>query len=132
MEDNESTMTYEECGAMLDKIADSLPTELFRELNGGIVLRDEERLHPLAQDDDLYILGVYTRDSLGRSIKIYYGSIIRVFPHKTQEEYREILRKTLVHEVRHHNEFLAGADDLVYYDDDQISKYLRRKGFTIK
>jgi len=125
-------MTYEECGAMLDEIADSLPTELFRELNGGIVLLDEVRLHPLAQDDDLYILGIYIRDSLGRSIKIYYGSIIRVFPHKTRDEYREILRRTLVHEVRHHNEYLAGADDLVYYDDEQISRYLERKGFKIK
>ena len=74
---------------------------------------------------------MYIRDNLGRSIKIYYGSIIRVFPHKTIAEYREILRKTLVHEVRHHNEFLAGADDLVYYDDEQISRYLASKGFTI-
>ena len=125
-------MTYEECGALLDEIADSLPAELYRQLNGGIVLLDEARLHALAQDNDLYILGLYIHDSLGRSIKIFYGSIIRVFPNKTLDEYREILRKTLVHEVRHHNEFLAGADDLVYYDDEQISKYLERKGFNIK
>ena len=123
-------MTYEECGNILDEIADSLPVELYRELNGGIVLCDECRLHPYAQDNDLYILGVYQRNNLGRSIKIYYGSIIRVFPNKSLEQYREILRKTLVHEVRHHNEFLAGADDLVYYDDEQISNYLKRKGFT--
>ena len=125
-------MTYEECGDLLDEIADGLPVELFRELNGGVVLRDEARLHPLAQNGDLYILGVYNIDNLGRSIKLYYGSIIRAFPHKTLDEYREILRKTLVHEVRHHNEFLAGADDLIYYDDEQISNYLRAKGFTIK
>ena len=124
-------MTYEECGVLLDGIADELPLELYRELNGGIVLCPESRLHPYAQDNDLYILGVYVRDSLGRSIKIYYGSVIRVFPHKTLEEYREILRRTLVHEVRHHNEFLAGADDLVYYDDAQIAEYLKRKGFRI-
>ena len=125
-------MTYEECGAILDEIADSLPTELYRELNGGIVLDPESRLHQYAVDNDLYILGVYIRDNLGRRIKIYYGSIIRVFPNKTLEQYREILRHTLVHEVRHHNEFLAGADDLVYYDDEQISNYLKKKGYTIK
>lgn len=125
-------MTYEECGAILDEIADSLPVELYRELNGGIVLDSSFRLHPYAVDNDLYILGVYIHDNLGRRIRIYYGSIVRVFPHKTTEEYREILRRTLVHEVRHHNEFLAGADDLVYYDDDQISKYLKSKGYTIK
>ncbi|MBQ3417341.1 MAG: metallopeptidase family protein [Ruminococcus sp.] len=125
-------MTYEECGVILDEIADSLPTELYRELNGGIVLDPESRLHRYAVDNDLYILGVYIRDNLGRRIKIYYGSIIRVFPNKTPEQYREILRHTLVHEVRHHNEFLAGADDLVYYDDEQISNYLKKKGYTIK
>ena len=125
-------MTYEECGAILDDIADALPVELYRELNGGIVLRDEARLHPLAQNNDLYILGVYVRDNLGRSIKIYYGSVIRVYPRKTLDEYREILRRILVHELRHHNEYLAGADDLEYYDDEQISKYLASKGYTIK
>ena len=125
-------MTYEECGNILDDIADEMPTELFRELNGGVILRDEARLHPLAQNNDLYILGVYVRDNLGKCIKIYYGSIVRVFPHKTLAEYREILRRTLAHEVRHHNEYLAGADDLIYYDDEQISKYLASKGFTIK
>ena len=125
-------MTYEECGYLLDDIADSLPIELYRELNGGIILRDEARLHPYAQDNDLYILGVYVRDNLGRSIKLYYGSIIKAFPNKSLDEYREILRKTLVHEVKHHNEFLAGADDLIYYDDEQISNYLRSKGFKIK
>ena len=121
-------MTYEECGDLLDEIADEMPAELYRELNGGVILRDESRLHPLAQSDDLYILGVYVRDNLGRCIKIYYGSIIRVFPNKTREEYREILRRTLAHELRHHNEFLAGADDLMYYDEEQIEKYLRKKG----
>ena len=123
-------MTYEECGDLLDEIADELPAELYRELNGGIILRDEARLHPMATDNDLYILGVYVMDNLGRRIKIYYGSIIRVFPNKSLDEYRSILRRTLTHEVRHHNEFLAGADDLLYYDEDQIAKYLKKKGFS--
>lgn len=125
-------MTYEECGAMLDDIADSLPLELYRELNGGIVLCPESRLHPLAVNGDLYILGVYVRDNLGRSIKIYYGSIVRVYRNLPNEKYREVLRKILVHEVRHHNEFLAGADDLIYYDDEQIAGYLKSKGYEIR
>lgn len=122
-------MTYEECGAILDDIADELPEELYRELNGGIVLRDEARLHPCALQNDLYILGVYVRDNLGKSIKIYCGSVIRVYPNKTLDEYRTILRRILVHEVRHHNEFLAGADDLLYYDDEQIKNYLCSRGY---
>ncbi|MBQ3266283.1 MAG: metallopeptidase family protein [Ruminococcus sp.] len=125
-------MTYEECGVILDEIAESLPVELYRELNGGIVLEEGVRYHWYAQNNDLCILGVYIRDNLGKSIKIYYGSIIRAYRNKTLDEYREILRRILVHELRHHNEYLAGMDDLEYYDDEQISKYLASKGYTIK
>ncbi|MBQ1475030.1 MAG: metallopeptidase family protein [Ruminococcus sp.] len=125
-------MTYEECGAILDEIAETLPKDLYRELNGGIVLEDGFRYHWYAQNNDLYILGVYVRDNLGKSIKIYYGSIVRVYRNKTLDEYREILRRVLVHELKHHNEYLAGADDLEYYDDEQICKYLESKGYTIK
>ena len=120
-------ITFEECGSMLDEIADSLPYELYRELNGGIQLRPETRIHPAALCNDLYILGVYVRDNLGRSIKIYYGSFIKVFPNKSGEQAKEELRKILVHEVRHHNEYLAGVDDLILYDNDRINDYLSRK-----
>lgn len=120
-------ITFEECGQMLDDIADSLPKELYRELNGGIRLDPGLRIHPAAVNNDLYILGVYVRDNLGRSIKIYYGSFVRVFPNKTGEQAKEELRRILVHELRHHNEFLAGVDDLILYDHDRINDYLKRK-----
>lgn len=35
--------TIEETNEMLDEIADSLPFELYRDLNGGIVLLPEEK-----------------------------------------------------------------------------------------
>lgn len=122
-------ISYEECGAMLDDIADELPVELYRELNGGIVLDRGYRMHPCAVNNDLYILGVYIRDNLGKRIIIYYGSFIRVFKNKTKEEYFEYLKKTLRHEVLHHNEYLAGCNDLVFYDDKRIEEYLRSKGY---
>ncbi len=34
-------ITFDECGAMLDEIADSMPYELYRDLNGGISLKRE-------------------------------------------------------------------------------------------
>lgn len=120
-------LSFEECGNILDEIADSLPFELYRELNGGIQLLPGLRIHPKAVDNDLYILGVYIRDSLGNSIKIYYGSFIKVFPSIDSARAREELKKILVHEVRHHNEFLAGTDDLIYYDNDKINEYLKSK-----
>ena len=122
-------ISYEECGAMLDDIADELPLELYRELNGGIVLDRGYRMHPCAVNNDLYILGVYIRDNLGKRIVIYYGSFIRVFKNKTKEQYYEHLKKTLRHEVLHHNEYLAGCNDLVFYDNKRIEEYLRSKGY---
>ena len=114
---------------MLDDIADELPVELYRERNGGIVLDRGYRMHPCAVNNDLYILGVYIRDNLGKRIVIYYGSFIRVFKNKTREQYYEHLKKTLRHEVLHHNEYLAGCNDLVFYDNKRIEEYLRSKGY---
>lgn len=120
-------ISFEECGAMLDDIADSIPYELYRELNGGIRLDPSLKIHPAAVNNDLYILGVYIRDNLGRSIKIYYGSFVKVFPRKNGDEAKKELRRILLHELRHHNEYLAGIDDLVIYDHKKINEYLSKK-----
>ena len=80
---------------MLDDIADELPVELYRELNGGIVLDRGYRMHPCAVNNDLYILGVYIRDNLGKRIVIYYGSFIRVFKNKTREQIADEVEEEL-------------------------------------
>lgn len=41
-------ITFDECGAMLDEIADSMPYELYRDLNGGISLLPQLKVHPKA------------------------------------------------------------------------------------
>ena len=33
-------VTFEECGNILDDIADEMPVELYRDLSGGILLLD--------------------------------------------------------------------------------------------
>ena len=118
---------FEECGNILDDIADEMPVELYRDLSGGILLLNETKLHPKAVNNDLYILGLYVRNSIGRHIEIYYGSISRVYGHLSKERLTQKLRDILRHEVRHHNEFLAGVDDLCDYDREQIDKYLENK-----
>lgn len=120
-------ISFDEAADMLDEIADSLPQELYRELNGGIVVVPEFKIHNKAVDNDLYIMGEYHRDSLGKYVIIYYGSFERVYPSIGKEELREQLKKTLVHEIRHHNEYLAGYRDLEVYDEDRINDYLNNK-----
>ena len=121
-------ITFDECGAMLDEIADSMPYELYRNLNGGISLLPQSKVHPKALNNDLFILGEYIRNSLGNAIVCYYGSINRVYGTLDKEEYRNKLVEILLHEVRHHNEYLAGCDDLGIYDKNQIEDYLRKHG----
>ena len=101
-------ITFDECGAMLDEIADSMPYELYRDLNGGISLLPQLKVHPKALNNDLFILGEYIRNSLDN------------------EAYRKKLVEILHHEVRHHNEYLAGCDDLGIFDRNQIDDYLRK------
>lgn len=119
--------TIEQTNDILDEIADSMPFELYRELSGGILLLPEHKIHPKAVDNDLFILGEYCRSSIGTCIKIYYGSFARIYGNIPYEDYRERLRSVLAHELRHHNETLAGYKDLILYDEDQIASYLKSK-----
>ena len=69
-------VSQEEFLEMLEKIADEMPREFFQELNSGILLMPEAKIHP---DSDprklLWIMGEYRiSPTLGRSICIYYGS----------------------------------------------------------
>ena len=120
-------VTFEECAQMLDEIADGIPYELYRELNGGISIVPQVKYHPVARRNDLYILGEYRRDLIGNSIVFYYGSIARVYGSLPREEFYQKMVHILHHEVRHHNEYLAGTDDLGLWDDEQIIKYLKNQ-----
>jgi len=120
--------TIDQTNDMLDEIADAMPYELYRGLSGGILLMPQSKLHPQAVDNDLYILGEYCTSSIGSCIKIYYGSFCRIYGNLPPDRYREQLRRVLAHELRHHNEKLAGSVDLIIYDHHQINDYLRKKG----
>ena len=119
--------TIDETQDMLDAIAEELPEEFFKDLNGGILLLPEEKLSPYALNDDLFILGEYQHGGMmGRLIKIYYGSFARMFSHVSRERYIEKLRETLLHEFTHHLESLAGVRDLEVWDEEQLAEYYRR------
>lgn len=125
--DNQS-FTFEQCGQMLDQIADSMPTKLYRDLNAGISLVPQAKIHPAAVNNDLYILGEYVRDYIGKSIVFYYGSINHIYGSLPHDKIFRELEKIFHHELRHHNEFLAGCDDLGDYDYEQIVQYLKSNG----
>jgi hypothetical protein len=120
-------LTIEEAEAMLDEIAEELPVEFYKGLNGGILLLPETKWHPENRKKDLYIMGEYSRSfAMGRYISIYYGSFQKVHGHLSKENFREELKKTLIHEFTHHMESLAGDKSLEIKDAQEMEDYRRR------
>ncbi len=119
-------VTIAEMEKMLDDIASEFPKELFKELNGGIILLPEAKLNPAGKN--LYILGMYHRGgNLGRYISIYYGSFEKVYGHLSKERLSEHLTRTLKHEFTHHLESLAGEKGLEIKDAKFLADYLSKQ-----
>ena len=121
-------VTIDEAEAMLNDITDELTPDFFEALNGGVCLLPEAKRHPEARGDDLYILGEYHRDAMGRYIYMYYGSFVRVFGDIPPEAFKRELRKTLLHEFTHHFESRAGERGLEIKDELDMERYRERRG----
>ena len=118
-------LSFEEAGALLDQIADSLPSPLVRELSGGIWLSEQTKYHPQSVPEaPLYIMGEYRRDGFGRVIVLFYGSFLARFHSAPPDVWKRELRAVLLHELTHHNESLAGLKDLEITDAINIRSYL--------
>ncbi|NLB50634.1 MAG: hypothetical protein GX809_03520 [Clostridiaceae bacterium] len=120
-------LTLEETEQALATMVDGLPEEIFFDLNGGVLLKEESKLHPGRRADDLYILGEYYSDRIfGRYIVIYYGSMRRVFGGAAEADFLKELEQVLKHELTHHLENRAGERDLEYEDQRQLLHYYAR------
>ena len=112
---------------MLDEVAAEFPEELFRDLNGGVSILPGTKLSDADPDGELYTLGEYRRDQLGRYIVIYYGSVCAVHGRSSRETMKQHLKSLLSHELTHHLESLAGERDLEIKDKMELDDYLNRK-----
>lgn len=114
----------DEINNLLDEIAEEIPQDFFKELNEGIILLPEYKLHPESRTTDkLYIMGEYRRSITGRNIAIYYGSFEKIHFGKDKETLRQILKDTLLHEFTHHLESLAGERGLEIKDAEDLRRY---------
>ena len=115
-------MDFDAFADLAEAIADSLPPKLLEGLSGGIII--EKKTRRRSEDPPgVYLLGEYiTEDYLGPLIAIYYGSFRRVFAGEPPEVWEEELRRTLLHEVRHHLEARAGVDDLGREDLEELAR----------
>lgn len=120
--------SIDEVHRILDEISEELPPTFFRELNEGVVLLPQLKLHPESRDrNKLYIMGQYVRSITGRHIIIYYGSFERVYGNLSEEALKKRLRDTLIHEFTHHMESLAGEKGLEIKDDEDMARYRNKK-----
>ena len=114
-----SMPTFDEVGALLDDMAEEFPPVFFNELNGGVCLLPEARPDPEFPPGEMYILGEYCNDMMGRYINLYYGSFAALAEREewTQEDWEDELWETFSHEFTHHMEGLAGERGLEIKDE---------------
>jgi len=118
---------FDEFGELLDEIANSFPSEIYTRLNGGVNLLPDERVHPESlSNNDLYVLGEYHVNRLGRYINIYYGSFMRRYANYPVPYLKRQIEHTLKHEFLHHLESLAGEDGLEVQDRIFLERYRQR------
>ena len=108
------TLTIDEVNDLLDEMAEEFPAVLFDELNGGINLLEEAVPDPEFPEGEMYILGEYCDDLLGRYINLYYGSFAALAEREDwdRETWEDELYTTLSHELTHHMEGRGGLHAL--------------------
>ena len=118
-------LSFDEVGEILDEMAEELPPVFYRDLNGGISLLPEAVEDPEFPPGEIYIMGEYCDDQMGRYINLYYGSFAALAEKEdwTREEWDEELYTTLAHEFTHHIEGLALEGGLDRKDEAELAEF---------
>ena len=123
-------LSFDQAGDLLDEMAEEFPPEFYSDLNGGISLLPDALPDPDFPPGEMYILGEYCNDMMGRYINLYYGSFAALAEKEnwTDQDWEEELYTTLAHEFTHHIEGLAGERGLEIKDALELEEY--RSGET--
>lgn len=113
--------TYERMGDWLEEIAGQFPEAFFEDLDGGIQLEEKALPDPDFPPGEMYIMGEYVHDLLGRYILLYYGSFAALLSDEDEEAWKDEIFATVAHEFTHHLEEDAGLHNL----DDKDLEFLR-------
>ena len=123
-------LTFDRVGETLDGIAEGFPQALFDGLNGSVNLLEDAVSDPDFPEGEMYILGEYCDDLLGRYINLYYGSFAALAEREDWDEqvWREELRITLSHELTHHMEARVGLHALDDRDAGELAAWRAEYG----
>lgn len=114
--------TYDQMGDWLEEIVQEFPEAFFQELDGGIQLEEQAMPDPEFPPGEMYIMGEYVHDMLGRYIVLYYGSFAALLSEEDETVWKDEIFATVAHEFTHHMEETAGLHAL----DDKDAEFLRR------
>lgn len=115
-----SIPTLEEFAEMLDKAIENIPERFIRSLTGGFNLEENKK-----RDGDYYIMGEYIEDGfLGCFIMFYYGSFKALLADEPLPVWEEEILDTVLHELQHHLESMAGRDDLAQKEMEELARAL--------
>ena len=119
-------LTIDQVNDALDEMAEGFPQVLFEELNGGVNLLEEALPDPQFPEGEMYILGEYCEDVLGRYINLYYGSFAALAERENwdQDTWADELYTTLSHELTHHMESRGGLHALDARDAEELAQWL--------
>ena len=114
--------SYEQMGDWLEEIAAQFPEAFYEELDGGIQLEEAALPDPDFPEGEMYVMGEYVHDFLGRYILLYYGSFAALLAEEDENVWRDEIFATVAHEFTHHMEDTAMLHDL----DDADAVFLRQ------
>ena len=122
-------LSFDQAGDLLDQMAEELPEAVFEGLNGGVSLLPDTVLDP-ELEDEVYILGEFCEDQMGRYIQLYYGSFAALAEREDwdEETWEDELYTTLSHELTHHMEGRGGLHALDDRDAEELEEYRREYG----
>ncbi len=100
--------SFDQFAEMLERVVQHIPPRFCEDLPGGFNVQREKRC-----EGEYYILGEYVEDYyLGSFIVFYYGSFVALLEGEPWEAWEAEILDTVLHELQHHREALAGRDDL--------------------
>lgn len=119
-------LTIDQVNDLLDGMAEGFPQALFDGLNGGVNLLEDTVPDPAFPPGEMYILGEYCEDLLGRYINLYYGSFAVLAEQEVwdRQTWEQELRITLSHELTHHMEARSGLHALDDRDAEELASWL--------
>ena len=120
--------SYEQVGDWLEEISAGFPDVFFDQLDGGIQLEEEALPDPEFPPGEMYIMGEYCHDLLGRYIVLYYGSFAALLAEEDEETWKDELFTTVAHEFTHHIEGRAGERGLERKDEQFMEEFRAGRG----